>query len=132
MSTRKLPPPAPGSERRKHERVDVLAQIDIKRGADVWVVKVTNISIGGLFIELDTRQMIGVRPGDEVGVYLDLGADAAGQPLRLETQAEVVRVDYGGPGRPAGVGMMFTASDAATAAALTRVLRHIETRGGQR
>jgi hypothetical protein len=132
MSTRKLPPPAPGSERRKHERLEVLAQIDIKRGADVWVVKVTNMSIGGLFVELDTRQMIGVHQGDEVGVFLDLGADAAGQPLQLETRAEVVRVDYGGAGRPAGVGMMFTSSDAATAAALTRVLRHIETGGGQR
>jgi hypothetical protein len=129
MTTRKLPPPPPGSERREHRRLELLAQIDIKRGADVWVVKVTNISAGGLFAEVDTRQMIGLRQGDQVNVFLDLGTDALGRPLTIETSAEVVRVDHGGAGRPAGFGMMWTSTDGAVADSLARLLRHIKESG---
>jgi hypothetical protein len=106
-----------------------MAQVDLRRGTDVWVVKVTNLSAGGLFVELDTRQMIGVRQGDALNVFIDLG-EVGGRPLTIDSSAEVVRVDYGGAGRPAGIGMMWTSTDGAVADAIARVLRRVQEQAG--
>lgn len=122
------PPPPPGSERRKHERFELIAQLELSHGGEVSLLPVKDISAGGLFIELVPTEMIRVHAHDEVSVFLDLGADASGAPLTLSANAEVVRVDLGGPGRSAGFGLMWKSSDPELFTQLGRILAHLSSR----
>ena len=98
------PPPPPGSERRKHERFDVIAQVEIKRSNEVWLVPVVNISAGGVLVEFDD-EVPELRAGDAAQVFLDLGA-----MMSVNVDAEVVRMQ-GGAGKKARAAFMWTAAD---------------------
>ncbi|HUS63179.1 MAG TPA: PilZ domain-containing protein [Kofleriaceae bacterium] len=117
-----IPPPPPRAEdRRQSERVELLAQIELRRGgAEVVLLPVLNISAGGVFLRIDGGALQGgLRVGDQVGVFLDCGED-----VTLDVDAEVVRVDLmGSPGRPAGIALMWASADPAFAENLTRALR---------
>ena len=117
-----LPPPPPGAEdRRQSERVELLAQIEVRRGVgEVLLLPVVNISAGGVFLRIDGGSLQGgLRVGDPVGVFLDCGHD-----VTLDVDAEVVRVDLlGSANRPAGIALMWASADPAFAEKLTRALR---------
>jgi hypothetical protein len=117
----RTPPPPPGAERRRSERIEILAQVELRRGdGEVVLLPVANISAGGVLLRVDRGMLLrGVRVGDQVGIYLDLGGD-----LSFEVEAEVVRVDLlGGPGRTPGIALMWTSEDPAFAEKLVLALR---------
>lgn len=111
-------------ERREHPRLDLVAQIELTRGGDVWLVGVRDISGGGLFIELAAGEYARVRAGERLRVVLDLGPD-----LRLETEAEVVRTEPGGAGGGGGFAIMWVTEDPADVATLARILAYVRELG---
>lgn len=123
--TRKPPPPPPGHERRRHERYELLAQLELIRGGEVSVLAVRDISAGGLYVELGRLEQAAVQVGDDLHVFIDAGTNDAGEPLQLETNVEVVRVALAGVDRPAGFGVRWASVDPAAADALARILAHL-------
>jgi len=114
-----------GRDRREHQRFPVLTQISMHRGGAASELQATNISAGGIFVELVEGAYPGVHPGNKVSVHFDLGSDDYGRPLDLTADAEVVRVDLGGPGRPAGFALMWTSHDSAVASQLAVILEYL-------
>lgn len=102
-----------------------MAQVSLRHGEGASSLPVNNISTGGIFLRLAVGQIPGVDIGDDVVVYFDVGPDQYGDPLDLEVDAEVVRVDLGGPGREAGIALMWTSTDPAVAQQLSLVLAHL-------
>ncbi len=100
-------------------------------GGEVALLNVNNISAGGLLIGLGVGEHPGVRVGDEVSVFLDLGDDDEGKPVTLDAAAEVVRVDLGGLGRPAAIALMWTADAVAFTDQLARVLAAVRKLAGE-
>ena len=118
------PPPPPGSERRRAERVEILAQVELRHGdGDVVLLPVANISAGGVLLKIDKGMLLrGLRVGHTVGLFLDLGEDVS-----LTVDAEIVRVDVlGGTGRPPGIALMWTSSDPAFAATLAHAMQRFQ------
>ena len=97
----------------------------MRQGGEVAILMATNISAGGLFIELTPGELPSVHPGSEVTVHLDLGSDKYGRPLSLSSEAEVVRVDLGGPQRNPGFALMWTSGDSAVASQLAVILEYL-------
>jgi hypothetical protein len=120
--------PAIGSDRRKSERQPITAKVTLRRSGASTVLDVENISAGGIFLRLGFAQMPVAALGDAVTVYFDVGPDSYGDPLDLEVDAEVVRVDLGGPNRPAGIALMWTSTDPAVPQRLALVLDHLRGR----
>ena len=114
-----------GSERRKSEREPITARVTLRSSEASAVLDVDNISAGGIRLRLAPAQMPIARLGEAVTVYFDVGPDGYGDPLDLEVDAEVVRVDLGGVGRPAGIALMWTSTDPAVPQRLALVLEHL-------
>jgi hypothetical protein len=117
-----------GRERRKAVREQVTARVTLRRSDEASVLEVRNISAGGILLALAPGQRPTVALGEEVTVYFDVGPDSYGDPLDLEVDAEVVRVDLGGPGRPPGIALMWTATDPEVPRQLALVLDHLRDR----
>jgi hypothetical protein len=117
-----------GSERRKSERKRITAKVTVRHSDASTVLDVENISAGGILLRLAPAQMPSAALGEAVTVYFDVGPDGYGDPLDLEVDAEVVRVDLGGPGRPAGIALMWTSTDPAVPQRLALVLEHLHGR----
>jgi len=113
------------TERRQHPRYDVAVEVAITLGGDVSRVNASNISAGGLRVDLAQGEYPGVEIGTEVRVHLDLGSDKYGRPLDLDSEAEVVRVDLGGPDRTPGFALMWTSTEAAVARQLSVILEYL-------
>jgi hypothetical protein len=121
----------PGSgdrERRKTERRRITATVTLRHGGGATVLDVENISAGGILLRLAVAQRPVAGLGEGVTVYFDVGPDAYGDPLDLEVDAEVVRIDLGGPQRPATIALMWTSMDPAVPQRLALVLEHLENR----
>ena len=117
-----------GQERRKSQRLTFTARVTLRRNDASTVLDVDNISAGGILLRLAPAQMPIAVLGEAVTVYFDVGPDGYGDPLDLEVDAEVVRVDLGGPGRPAGIALMWTSTDPAVPQRLALVLDHLRGR----
>lgn len=102
-----------------------MAQISVDVDGEVWVLHASNISAGGLFVELERGEMPGVDIGATVNVRVDLGSDKHGRPLDVDCEAEVVRVDLGGPDRKPGFAVMWTSKDAEVARQLAVILEYL-------
>jgi hypothetical protein len=119
----KGPPPPPGSERRRTHRVELLAQVQLRRGdGEVFLLPVSNISAGGAFLRLERG--VGISSlvvGDQVDIFLDLGS-----AVTIELAAQVLRIDVqGGDGHVAGIGLRWTTSDPALHERLESALKHL-------
>lgn len=117
------PPPPPGAERRRTHRVELLAQVQLRRGdGEVFLLPVTNISAGGAFLRLEPGIAISsLVVGDQVDIFLDLGSSHM-----LDLPAQVLRIDVqGGDGRVAGIGLRWTTSDPARQGRLEAALKHL-------
>ena len=113
------------TERRAHPRYDLTVEVAISQGGDYAALHASNISAGGLRIELAPGEYPGVEIGTAVRVHLDLGSDKYGRPLDLDAEAEVVRVDLGGPGRRASFALMWTSASADVARQLSVILEYL-------
>jgi hypothetical protein len=117
-----------GSERRKSERVPCKARVMMRGGEQEIELDIENVSAGGIFLRLGVAQRPMSVLGEAVVVSFDVGPDGYGDPLDLEVDAEVVRIDLGGPGRPAGIALMWTSTDPAVPQRLALVLEHLRDR----
>lgn len=117
------PPPPPGAERRRTNRVELLAQVQLRRGdGEVFLLPVVNISAGGAFLRLEAG--VGISSlvvGDQVDIFLDLGATHM-----LDLSAQVLRIDVQGQGgRVAGIGLRWSSKDPAMMGRLEAALKHL-------
>ena len=117
-----------GHERRRAERLPSKARVTMRGSSREIELDIENISAGGIFLRLPPTQRPMSVLGEAVVVAFDVGPDSYGDPLDLEVDAEVVRIDLGGPGRPAGIALMFTSTDPAVPQRLALVLEHLRTR----
>jgi hypothetical protein len=115
-------------ERRRAAREVITARVTLRHSRDASVLEIDNISAGGIFLRLAPAQLPMAVVGEAVTVYFDVGPDGYGDPLDLEVDAEVVRVDLGGPDRPAGIALMWTSTDPAVPQRLALVLDHLRGR----
>ena len=113
------------TERRQHDRLELVAEIAMSRGGDISRLRASNISAGGLRIDLAPGEYPGVEIGTCVRVRMDLGSDQHGRPLDIDAEAEVVRVDLGGPDRNPGFGLMWTSTESAVARQLAVILEYL-------
>ena len=82
-----------GSERRRHARFDVMAQVRVKRGRTSLVLEVLNVSKSGAFVELGTLDRPAwVSPGKRVELIVFLSGDEAGTGVSVRTWATIVRI----------------------------------------
>ncbi|RMH35934.1 MAG: PilZ domain-containing protein [Deltaproteobacteria bacterium] len=112
-------------ERRQHARVSAAVPVAVERDGQVSVLRAANLSAGGVWIALDRGELPSVEPGAQVRVRIDLGSDQFGRPLDVDCEAEVVRVDLGGPDRPPGFALMWTSEDAGVARQLAVILEYL-------
>jgi hypothetical protein len=115
-------------DRRRSERKQFTAKVTLRHGGAATVLDVVDISAGGIKLRMAPTQLPVAAMGEAVIVYFDVGPDSYGDPLDLEVDAEVVRVDLGGPDRPAGIALMWTATDPAVPQRLALMLEHLRDR----
>lgn len=105
-----------GAERRRHRRIDILAEVHLTRDADVSVFRTANASLGGLFLLGTAQASIEMRPGTDVDVILFAGE---GNDLEeVAARARVVRAE------PHGYALAFTSLDERNRARLAALLDH--------
>lgn len=104
----------------------LVAQVSVGADADAATLDAADISAGGMRLCVGVGAMPGVQPGELVRVRLDLGSDRYGRPLDVDADAEVVRVDLGGPDRPPGFAVMWRSTDPAVARQLAVILEYLE------
>ena len=102
------------SERRQHERYELLAHVEMARSGDVETLVTINISAGGLLLRNDHE--VRVEIGETIRITLD-APDIA--PFTID--AKVVRV-VEATGKPGLIAAMWTSSDAAAIDALGQIL----------
>lgn len=80
---RRAPPlPPPGAERRKADRIELYAQVELRRQNEVTILTVVNVSEGGLLMMNDDVEL---DLGESVAVFLDANG------VSFTMQATVVR-----------------------------------------
>jgi hypothetical protein len=103
------PPPLP-SERRQHQRIDLIAQVQCKAGGEIYVLEARNASIGGLFLAGHAKDHPQLGPGIEFDLALLPAERPDSDPIVM--RARVVRVVRAEKGVPAGFGVSITKIDA--------------------
>ena len=103
------------SERRQHERLELLAQVELRRGGTVETLATINISAGGLLLRNDHN--VPYEIGEAIRVHFN--APHLTAPFALD--ATIVRV-IAATAKPALLAAMWTSSDAAASQALAQLL----------
>jgi hypothetical protein len=83
--------------------VNLVAQVQWRHGADVYILRVRNASHGGLFLEGAPEEHPGLKQGGEVELALLPEDDLTRAPIGL--RAKVVRIDKAGAAGRAGFGL---------------------------
>jgi hypothetical protein len=89
------PPPKPG-QKRKHERYDLMASVEVVSGSETLVLAARNVSLGGIFLASDGNDLTGLGIGNEVELLVFNASD--GESPAVRASALVVRRDQGGVG----------------------------------
>ena len=99
-----LPPPLPRvSERREHERVRLVAEVQCSAADEVYVLDVRDASLGGLFLEADPAACPKLVEGTEVILALAPENEPDSEPIRAYGQ--VTRVEKPSNGSRGGFGL---------------------------
>ena len=104
-----------GDERRQHERLELLAQVELRRVGQVATLSAINISAGGVLLRND--QNVEFTMGEEIRVHFDVPE----LTLAFALNATVIRV-VAATNRPAALAAMWTSSDPNATAALGQLL----------
>lgn len=109
--------PPPKKETRRHRRYDLLASVELRRGAERLVLPARNISLGGLYLSADGKDLTRIAVSDVVEVMLfDLADD--GEPA-VHADAQVIRND----GK--GLALSWASTDPVTAGKLAVLLERL-------
>ena len=108
-------------EQRGHPRVDLLAQVQVTRDSEIYVMAAASISRGGVFIQGDPAECPDLTPGAAVELVIfateDLGVDEA------HAEARIVRVVQAGSRFPPGFGLQLINLAPAQAQLLERLVK---------
>lgn len=124
LPVRSKPPLPPGAERRRFERFELLAQVELEVDGDVLVVPIVNISAGGVLLRAEHAEATSLHVDDQVSVHLDI-SDIA-NPITVTMDASVVRIVTSDAG--ATIAMMWTSTDAMAVVRLAELLQYLRTR----
>ena len=117
---RSKPPLPPGAERRRFERFELLAQVELRMRGEVVVLPIVNISAGGILLRID-RDLAGVGVDEQVSVFLDI-TDMP-EPIMLTMDATVVRVIVGETST--SIALMWTSTSGDAVGKLAKLLDHL-------
>jgi PilZ domain len=107
------------SERREHERFDLLARVELIHSGQVETFVTINISAGGLLLRNDRDIQLAV--GNRVRVTIDSSIAPA-----FAIDATIVRV-VAATGKPGLLGAMWTSSDPVASTSLGQLLWNLRT-----
>jgi hypothetical protein len=103
------------ADRRQHERISILAQVQVTHDGEVEILTATNLSVGGTFLEAAPDEHPEYQAGTPVDLMLCVSEE---NPAHLaedgsvRTKGRIVRRDQGSDDRPAGIGIEFEQLDA--------------------
>jgi hypothetical protein len=103
------------ADRRQHQRFELLAQVELRRGNEVATFTVLNISAGGVLLRNDLT--VAVTTGEAIRLHLDVPT----LNVSFSIDATVVRVVQATAKLPA-VAAMWSSSDRTATDALTQLL----------
>ena len=103
------------SERRQHERYELLARVELRHSGQAETLVTINISAGGLLLRNDHDVAV------EIGDTLRIVLDAPELAPAFAIDAKVVRV-IAATGKPGLIAAMWTSSDAAAIESLGQIL----------
>ena len=103
------------SERRQHERFELLAQVELRRGGQVETLAAINISASGVLLRNDRNVEFAI--GEVVRVRFDVPELTPAFAIG----ATIVRI-IAATARPAAFAVMWTSNDAAANASLAQML----------
>lgn len=121
------PGPPPRIERRGAERYELLAQVELRRQNEIYVLPVANISASGVLVRVDDESLaeVQVQVQEQVSVYVEL-LDLP-EPIAVSLDAIVVRVAMEGS-RPTGIAMMWKPLPRDARAQLVKLLEYARKR----
>lgn len=115
------PGPPPRIERRGAERYELLAQVELRRHGEIFVLPVVNISASGMLVRVDDDSLPDLEVQEQVSIYVEL-LDLP-DPIAVTLDAVVVRVAMEGT-RPTGVAVMWKPLPRDARAQLVKLLEH--------
>ena len=118
---RAKPPLPPGAERRRFERFELLAHVELRRADEVSLLPVVNISAGGVLVRIDNGELADLAVDEQVNVFLDV-SDLP-EPIAVTMEASVVRVSPN-----VSVALMWSSTSSDALAQLAKLLDYIRTR----
>jgi hypothetical protein len=124
LPVRAKPPLPPGAERRRSERFELLAHVELRLHEEVSLLPVVNISAGGLLLRVEPGALADVAVNEVVGVFLEL--PDLPDPIALTMDARVVRVTAT-DGVPESVAVMWKAASGDALAQLAKLLVYVST-----
>jgi hypothetical protein len=95
--------------RRKHPRVELLAQVQCKVGDEVHILEVHNASLGGIFLAGKPSDYPTLVPGARVMLALMPSVDPSGDPILM--QCEILRSQAASGTHPPGFGCRILTID---------------------
>lgn len=125
VPVRSKPPLPPGAERRRFERFELLAQVELEVDGDVLVLPVINISAGGVLLRAEQGEASALQVDDLVTVTLDV-SDIP-EPITVTMDASVVRIVTSDTA-PSTIAVMWTSNDAMAVLQLAEMLQYLRTR----
>lgn len=109
-----------GRERRRFERIEILAQAQVTRDAEVHLLQARNASVAGIFLEGDPMQYPDFRIGTDLELVLFGGN--ADDIADVVARARIVRIDLPRGLQLGGFGLEITAVDDANRARFETLL----------
>ncbi|MBN1772723.1 MAG: PilZ domain-containing protein [Deltaproteobacteria bacterium] len=107
------------SERRRHPRYEILAQVRFRHADTNHVLDVANISASGLFVRVTSEAML---RRVEAGERLELDLSTERELVNIRVKARVVRIVGGGEARGWGFGLEFADLDPPVRRAVDRLV----------
>ena len=100
------------TERRRHPRIKLLAQVSLTRDGQAHVLSTLDVSLSGLFVAVDPAGYPDMVVGSEAEIVLHPTPELAEQGAeKVQARARVARIETGGV-RHAGFGLEITRIDA--------------------
>jgi hypothetical protein len=116
-------------ERRRHERVHLLAEVQIPHDDEVEVLFARDLSEGGVFLSAGPDESPWLLPGVPVDLTIALANEPGGPDgLAIKARGRVMwRLDRSSGNSP-GIGVAFERLDDDNRAVLVRVIGHVRDR----
>lgn len=115
------PGPPPRIERRGAERYELLAQVELRRHGEIYVLPVVNISASGMLVKVDDDSLPDLAIQEQVSIYVEI-LDLP-EPIAVMLDAVVIRVAMEGS-RPTGVAVMWKPLQRDARAQLVKLLEY--------